>query len=115
MSLPMLIYISIADRANRLKKATDLALSGITVRQAAAHYGIPRTTLCAYMKRRGLSGKRLTNATGGSTFTYQNQYQQADPTAADEEDDETEFPFMGDLANLVKGQHYEIHQQENSC
>ncbi|XP_021964051.1 longitudinals lacking protein, isoforms H/M/V isoform X2 [Folsomia candida] len=107
--------VDAADRANRLKKATDLALSGITVRQAAAHYGIPRTTLCAYMKRRGLSGKRLTNATGGSTFTYQNQYQQADPTAADEEDDETEFPFMGDLANLVKGQHYEIHQQENSC
>ena len=46
------------DRANRLQKATDLALSGITVRQAASHYGIPRTTLCAYMKRKGLAGKR---------------------------------------------------------
>ena len=47
-----------ADRAERLKKATELALSGVTVRQAAAHYEIPRTTLCAYMKRRGLAGKR---------------------------------------------------------
>lgn len=59
-----------ADRAERLKKATELALSGVTVRQAAAHYEIPRTTLCAYMKRRGLAAKRNflphNNGTGGN-------------------------------------------------
>lgn len=32
----------------------ELSLQGVTVRQAAAHFGIPRTTLCAFMKKRGI-------------------------------------------------------------
>jgi hypothetical protein len=117
---------------------TNLALSGITVRQAAgmyifksnpltllfeltfkmynalfyfnhvAHYAIPRTTLCAYMKRKGIAGKRL--AGSGGVTTYQNQQQQIEDTDGGGGDDdgedyneENEFPFMGGLANLVKG------------
>jgi len=43
-------------------------MSGVTVRQAAVHYALPRTTLCAYMKRRGLSAlkKPLPAATSSS-------------------------------------------------
>ena len=41
------VSIDTGDRAERLRNAMTLALSGTTVRQAAAHYEIPRTTLCA--------------------------------------------------------------------
>lgn len=60
--------VDAADRAERLQKATELAMSGVTVRQAAAHFEIPRTTLCAYMKRHGLAAKRnfLPNNSAGS-------------------------------------------------
>src|SRR5207302_1633798 len=73
-----------ADRAERLKKATELALSGVTVRQAAAHFEIPRTTLCAYMKRRGLAAKRnfLPNNSGGANNSMK-RMQKSDSNAAD--------------------------------
>lgn len=101
--------IDAADRADRLKKATDLALSGVTVRQAASHYGIPRTTLCAYMKRRGYAGKRL--SAGGGVQYHHTQEATGDP--AENFNEENEFPFLG-LADLLKDQpHYEM--QENTC
>lgn len=55
---PMGAPVNSADRAERYKKAAELAMNGATVRGAAAQFEIPRTTLCAYMKRRGLAPKR---------------------------------------------------------
>jgi hypothetical protein len=104
--------VDAADRANRLQKATDLALSGITVRQAAAHYGIPRTTLCAYMKRKGLAGRR------SGAISQVPQPRQAIRMSQDscggggqQEDEQNEFPFLG-LAELV-GDSYDLTQNQN--
>ena len=52
------VSIDTGDRAERLRNAMTLALGGTTVRQAAAQYEIPRTTLCAYMKRHGVTARR---------------------------------------------------------
>lgn len=66
------------DRNAKLEKASALAMTGMTVRQAASMFDIPRTTLCAYMKRKGLSkpggrtnatiirSENLNNQSGGS-------------------------------------------------
>ena len=62
------------DRARRLQMATELAMKGVTVRQAAAHHGIPRTTLCAYMKRLGLSSQaRNVKSAIMAQYAYQQQ------------------------------------------
>lgn len=96
--------IDSADRAERLKKATDLALSGVTVRQAAAHFEIPRTTLCAYMKRRGLAAKRnfLPNNSGTSNNTTTKRMpakQENNSAEANEQSGNAshyeDFPFLG--------------------
>ncbi|CAL8079033.1 unnamed protein product [Orchesella dallaii] len=93
-----------ADRAERLKKATELAMSGVTVRQAAAHYEIPRTTLCAYMKRRGLAAKRnfLPNSGGGANNTVKRMSLKVDVNAesngqaqAGNSSHYEDFPFLG--------------------
>jgi len=60
------VSIDTGDRAERLDAAMKLALSGTTVRQAAVTYEIPRTTLCAYMKRRGVQTNPKRPSTGSS-------------------------------------------------
>jgi transposase-like protein len=85
------------DRAERLQKAMELAVSGVTVRQAAAHFDIPRTTLCAYMKRRGVAPKRNflpsstpTRKIGGSSGGGSGKAAQSVSISQFED-----FPFLG--------------------
>ncbi|ODM92333.1 Protein bric-a-brac 2 [Orchesella cincta] len=110
--------IDSADRAERLKKATELAMSGVTVRQAAAHYEIPRTTLCAYMKRRGLAAKRnfLPNNGGGANNSVKRMAVKVDSTGeangqvqAGNSSHYEDFPFLGisELMNEMGEGNYE--------
>lgn len=110
---PLGPVVDATDRQDRLKKATDLALSGTTVRQAAGLYGIPRTTLCAYMKRQGITGKRPPlPATLSPTYQSPNSQQaavrrrsQANSRGASSSNN-VDFPLFG-LSDVMNGLEYE--------
>jgi hypothetical protein len=98
------VSIDSGDRAERLRNAMTLALSGTTVRQAAAQYEIPRTTLCAYMKRHGVTAKRTfvnkRKILKGHGHGHVGVKVSAKTPVGEREDG---FPFLGGFGNLVEG------------
>lgn len=98
-----------AERAERCNRASELALSGISVQRAADRYGIPRSTLCSFMRRNGLLESRNQVLHNNGMEGYHQQHTTPTPTQVTNEQIQVgsythfqNFPFLG-LSEVVEG------------